>query len=230
MTRSLRIARLFVLALIANSAAASESTSNSDWTTLFNGKDLNGWQVVLTDTQAIDLGEVFQVHDGVIHAYKDATNGNAVKIGFIATDVDYSCFHLKLEYCWGQKRFEPRTTVKRDAGVLFHASRQEKVWPRCIECQIQEGDTGDCFTVFGAGVQTTVDPAKLKQGTRLFLSESDGGVTAFCGGPHIARVAKGADQEIDGWNTVEVIVRGHEEAIYKVNGHEVNAMKIARKS
>ena len=209
-------------ALVATVALKEESqASNEEWTPLFNGKDLKGWNTVLRDEPDADTSEVFQVHDGMIHAYKDVEHGKPVKYGFISTDVDYSWFHLKLEYRWAGKRFAPRTTVKRDAGVLFHAVKEEKVWPRCVECQIQEGDTGDCFTVYGARVLTTVNPAEMKKGVYHFQPAADGGEKYYCGGPKISRVIKVSTQEVEGWNTVEVLVRGSEEAIFKVNGKEV---------
>jgi hypothetical protein len=60
---------LFVTALIVNSANAAtpstgtESASDRGWISLFNGKDLSGWHVVLTpDKKGIDPEKVFQRH------------------------------------------------------------------------------------------------------------------------------------------------------------------------
>ena len=189
---------------------------------LFNGKDLSGWHVVLTpDLKGIDPDKVFQVHDGVIHAYRDVPQGAKVPIGYLASDDNYSWYHLKLEYRWVGKRFAPRVDRPRDAGVLYHAGAEQKVWPRCIECQIQEGDVGDCFTVNGVQVESTFDPQRLKSGVHQVFAREDGGVIGVWGGPRISRIVKSSTHEVDGWNTVEVIVRGDEEAIHKINGHEV---------
>jgi hypothetical protein len=210
------------LILIASNASGAESSSSNDWRPLFNGKNLRGWHVVLADEdKGIAPEKTFQVHDGLIHVYQDVPHGAEVPFGYLATDGNYSWYHLKLEYRWGAKRFASRTERPRDAGILYHASAEKRVWPRSVECQVQEGDTGDCFTVHGTQVQTTVDPVKLKSGVRHYLSAKDGGVDDVLGGPSIARIVKSATRERDDWNTVEVIVRGAEEVIYRVNGYEV---------
>jgi hypothetical protein len=95
------------------------------------------------------------------------------------------------------------------------------VWPRSIECQIQEGDVGDCFLVGGTQVTTTLDPARLKVDQFQYLPADKGGVTTVRGGPGIMRIVKGSTHENDGWNTVEVIIRGDEDVVHIVNGHEV---------
>ena len=201
---------------------APSTAQNEDWLPLFNGKDLSGWHVVLTpDKKGIDPAKVFQVHDGVIHVYQEVPQGVAVPVGYIASDDSYSWFHLKLEYRWGGKRFAPRVHRPRDAGALYHATSEEKVWPRCIECQIQEGDVGDCYTVNGVQIESTFDPKLLKKDLHQYLPASEGGVMEIWGGPKIVRTVKSSTHENDGWNTVEVIVRGDEEAIHIVNGHEV---------
>jgi hypothetical protein len=208
--------------LVASNAVGAKPSGKNDWRPLFNGKDLSGWHVILTpDKKGIDPERVFQVHEGVIHVYRDVPQGAKVPIGYLASDDSYSWYHLRLEFRWIGKRFGHRITMPRDAGVLYHAGAEKKVWPRSIECQIQEGDVGDCFTVNGTQVQTTVDPEVLKTGLRRYLPAEDGGVDGVWGGPSVSRIVKSATHEVDGWNTVEVIVRGDEEAIHRINGHEV---------
>ena len=51
------------------------------------------------------------------------------------------------------KRFAPRTYTKRDNGLLYGLVGADKVWPTCVECQIEEGDVGDYFMVGTLGVQ-----------------------------------------------------------------------------
>jgi len=101
------------------------------WISLFNGKDLTGWhQVLVANKKGVDPDAVFQVHDGLIHVYRDVPQGTAVPVGNIATDNAYSHYHFKLEFRWVGKRFAPRISRPRDAGVLYHASAEQKVWPR----------------------------------------------------------------------------------------------------
>jgi hypothetical protein len=201
---------------------AAEKVASDRWTPLFNGRNLDGWSKVLTtNVKDFDPESVFKVHDGQIHVYQDIKNGEPVPVGFIRTDAKYSWYHLRVDYRWAGKRFAPRTEIKRDAGVLYHVGDQERVWPCSIECQIQEGDTGDCFTVMGTRVHTTVDPVALKSNGYRYLAADQGGVPAVQGGPRITRVVKGSTHENDGWNTVEVICHGSEQVTHIVNGHVV---------
>jgi hypothetical protein len=135
---------------------------------------------------------------------------------------------LRLEYKWGDKRFPPRDQQRRDAGLLYHVVGADVVWPRCVECQIQERDVGDCFTVRGTQVATHVaivdieTPSGLKKLPRYTLP-GRGGVLKTVGEGPIARIVKSSTHERKGWNTVEVIVRGSEGVSHVVNGHTVFA-------
>lgn len=221
-TATVFISTISTVVYAAAPSPTTEVKRDSEWTALFNGKDLTGWHLVLApDHKGIDPEKVFQVHDGVLHAYRDVTAGAAVPVGYLATNDNFDSYHLKLEYRWVGKRFAPRTERPRDAGILYHAGSEERVWPRSIECQIQEKDVGDCFTVRGAQVESTFDPKRLEAGEHRYLSAKDGGVAGVVGGPSIERVVKASTHENDGWNTVEVIIRGDEEARHIVNGHEV---------
>ena len=145
---------------------------------------------------------------------------------------------MRFEYKWGTNRFGARATVKRDAGVIYHMFGPDSVWPSGVECQVQEGDVGDIYTV-NTRVTTTVDAATtnavavtvtnaagiVSTNNRIapaFLAASQGGIQFQQGVSNsIRRVMRGQMLERDGWNTVEVIVRGAE-AIHIVNGKTNN--------
>lgn len=69
----------------------------------------------------------------------------------------YENYHLKLEFKWGEKKWEPRLNDKRDNGLLYHCNGEHgafwNVWMESQEFQIQEGDMGDYFGLAG-GVNT----------------------------------------------------------------------------
>src|SRR5205085_1757092 len=117
------------------------------WQFLFNGKDLGGWRVVIGNGTRVDTNRLVQVENGAIHMYKDAPEGSSQPAGYILSDKEYSNYHLRLEYKWGEKRFGARSRAKRDAGLLYHVHGRDGVWPNSIECQIQETDVGDIWTV-----------------------------------------------------------------------------------
>jgi len=241
---------LFCIAVMIPSggfmASAAEIANHSGWTPLFNGTNLNGWYTVLRNSRSNDTNHLVQVENGMIHMYKDAPAGSAQPAGYIVTDKEYSNYHLRLEYEWGEKRFQPRLKTRRDAGIMYHVVGKDGVWPRCIECQIQENDVGDIFTV-NTRLTTTVDPATTNlvsvvttneagvmhtnMVVRPIFEEPEKGSIHFVQGigDGIRRVIRNPMNEHEGWNTVEVIVRG-DEAVYMVNGKVNNrASKIEEK-
>ncbi len=199
----------------------TQASSDAGWIRLFDGKSFDGWYPKFQNhKKGEDPGKYFQIEDGVIHVYKDQAEGSAVASGYMATDVEYAYYHLRLEYKWGTKRFRPRADVRRDAGVLYHVLGPDVVWPQSIECQIQENDVGDCFTVrtqVGTSGEVVDGPKKIYR----YKPRSEGGVPLKVGDGTINRVIKLSTHEHDGWNTVEVIARGSAGSEHIVDGHPV---------
>jgi hypothetical protein len=231
--RTFEIALLILLSMAhvclaePRSREGATSSPTGGWKPLFDGKSLNGWYLRIGNQKKNDEDptKIFQVHDGLIHVYKDQAAGSPVPNGYLATNEDYAFYDFRLEYKWGEKKFKPRAEGSRDAGILYHLLRPDVVWPRSIECQIQEKDVGDCFTVRGSRVVTSVESIELPRmaGKKFFryAPEEKGGKVQIFGHGGIERVIKSKTQEKDGWNTVEVKVRGSEGSTHIVNGHVV---------
>jgi hypothetical protein len=124
---------------------------------LFNGKDLSGWYSFLKNRgKNNDSAGVFSVKDGLLHI-------TGQEFGYIVTERKFSDFHLVVEFKWGEKKYPPRENRVRDNGILYYVVDSDRVWPRSIECQIQEGDCGDFWlidsvTIVMDGVRT--EPTK----------------------------------------------------------------------
>jgi hypothetical protein len=168
--------------------------------TLFNGTDLKGWYSFFNSKgKNNDPDKVFTVHDKLLHI-------TGQEFGYIATEKSYKDFHLVVEFKWGTKKFAPRAadTTKRDNGICFFvpADAKDKVWPKSIECQIQEGDVGDIWLID----YTTV----VVDGKRTVAKDYN-------------RVQKKKDGEKPNgeWNRVEVIANKGK-LTYIVNGIVVN--------
>ena len=167
---------------------------------LFNGKNLNGWYSFLaTKGKNNDPDKVFVVENGVLHI-------SGKEFGYISTEKTFKNFHLAVEFKWGEKKFPPRDadTTKRDNGICFYVPLNEVdfVWPKSIECQIQEGDVGDIWLIDST---TVVYDGKQTRPNNY------------------TRVKKKTDNEKPNgeWNLVEVIAN-RDQIIYKVNGIVVN--------
>ncbi len=234
--------RLLLLAFVAVCCPTSRA---AEWKPLFNGTNLNGWYKVIRNGRSDDTNHLVQVHDGLIHMYKDEIEGSSQPSGYIVTSNEFSAYHLRLEYKWGEKKFAPRANTRRDAGLLYHVVGKDGVWPQSVECQIQENDVGDIFTV-RTRLTTEVDRASTNLISEVrtneagvvrtndvlrpvWLPHEKDGVPYVQGVPgDIRRVVRNPMNEHEGWNSVEVIVRG-DEATYIVNGRTNNhAAKIER--
>lgn len=208
---------LAALILFSGGAALAQPEGGAEtWTPLFNGKSLDGWTAVYSN-KAVDsrpASALFEVEDGVIHTYARDALGSAQSQAYIQTVNDYSDYHLRLEYRWGEKRFPPRLDQVRDAGLLYHLyGAVPDNWPRSAEFQIQEGDTGDLWAISTRFTSTT-DPK-----TGVYAAPEDGGTPVSMGGyDDYKRVRHAAlNLEKPGWNTIDLIVRG-DSAVYMVNG------------
>jgi Domain of Unknown Function (DUF1080) len=189
-------------------------------TPLFNGRNLDGWYVYLQDRPAGAPQDIVQVNDGVIHLYKDAAATTPQPFGYLITNAEYSDYHLTLEYQWGRKKFAPRAGADtvRDAGVCYHVLAPDVIWPTSVECQIQEGDTGDVWLI-----HTRATSHVHRDNMNSWTVGQPGGVDLTKGDNPTGyqRFLRSYCYEQPGWNRVELIVRG-DTATYLVNGHIAN--------
>jgi hypothetical protein len=166
---------------------------------LFNGSDLSQFDTFIRGRGLNnDPEHIFQVENGVIHI-------SGQEMGYIITKQPFHRFYLRAEFKWGVGTFGERAGQARDSGILYNVQGEQKVWPRSIEFQIKEGETGDFWLTDGAA-----------------LTGSDGKrVTGPPGSAlNIGHIDKGPEQNVVGfrnssgelekphgeWNTVEVIV------------------------
>lgn len=191
-----------------NSAPAQ---ADDEWIPIFNGTSLDGWYTWLpTPGKNNDPQGVFKVENGMLHILDIPETDAEQEFGYIATEQEYSNYHLRFEYKWGTKKFAPRADQKRDSGVLYHVVGEDRIWPTSVESQVQEGDTGDFFLLGGTGLTTEVEPGTINY--------QAGGERTTTGG----RIIKSSTEDsLTEWNVSEVIVRG-DSAVHIVNGVVVN--------
>ena len=187
------------IAIAAEAPAAKPASAASAKTIkLFNGQNLDGWYSYLEKPgRDNDPNGNFQVVDGVIHILGQ-------DFGYISTKASYDNYRLKVEFKWGTRQFAPRATGKRDSGILYHFAdgEMDKVWPKSIECQVQETDCGDIWCVGGTDVTSPNHSAQEWNQKRVYRTENH-------------------ELPNSEWNTIEVIARGDTLEHY-VNGHLVN--------
>jgi hypothetical protein len=186
-----------------------------DTVQIFNGKNLNNWEMVTNDTLFTGNAEdIFTVENGVLHVYAQQQPFTTQTFAGLYTKKSYSNYKLTLEYKWGEKKFKPRHESVRDAGVLFHVHRKDVFWPYGVECQIQEGDTGDIW-VIGTQVTSKVHEVGSNYDPEGAL------VTKGTSPENYNRFPRSYSWEVPGWNKIEIEVVG-DHATFQVNGHLVN--------
>jgi Domain of Unknown Function (DUF1080) len=209
--------------------ATRPGQADEPWIPLFNGRDLDGWYTFLQKHgKNSDPDHVITIEDNTIHLYKNVADGSHVVMGYIGTDKEYGNYHLRLQYRWGTKKFEPRYKLKRDAGVYYHILGPDAVWPRALQFQVEQTNVGDLIALYGMTVDTWIDPKTRGADMPTFQGSKEGGEPRVLGGRGIAYQKHLAGAfEVDGWNTVEVIARG-DTTVHILNGTVVNEGKNVR--
>ena len=204
-------------------ATPPAARAGGEWTPLFNGRDLTGWYTFLQKHgKDRDPDKVIAIEDGMIRLYRHAADRAEVVMGYIATEKEYGDYHLRLQYRWGTKKFQPRYAMKRDAGLYYHIIGPDAVWPRALQFQIQQTDVGDLIALYGLQLDTWIDPKTRDEKVSTFLAPEDGGEPRGPGRQGIGYQKRlPGDFEVEGWNTAEVIARG-DATTHILNGRVVN--------
>jgi hypothetical protein len=226
------------------SAVAQVRSSDEGWTSLWNGRDLDGWTTWIdrpqptSDVPGLTKGAngrytspIGSGRDplGVFTVVPDADGASAIRIsgeafGELRTTRSFRDYHLTLQFKWGEKKWAPRAgaDTPRDSGLLYHVHAEPgaegRTWARSIEVQIQEHDVGDLYAI-GSVIAVK---ARRRPGTQPALFEYDpsGEWTYFSQSQgQSGRCAKQPDNEnpTGQWNTVELVCFGAD-AIHVVNG------------
>lgn len=183
-----------------------------------NYNTLAAWDIWVDDKVAdYDPANLFAEANGVISAYPHAEPLSLQPFGGLVTKRTYSRFVLELEYQWGPEKFAPRDEMVRDAGVCFHLHGEDRIWPNSVECQIQEGDTGDIWAI-GSRVTAPISPVIRNHAAKGQPTTRGGGEK-----PRFARFHRSYDWEIPGWNHLKITVDGTT-AEFVLNGKVVNTV------
>jgi hypothetical protein len=198
------------------------------WMPLFNGVDLSGWSFYQDGVGTTDKTNAVVVEQGEIRMLGPRhTGGGHPGFGHIATVRECSDYHLRLEYKFGDARFEPRLLAKRNSGVLYHMfPERDRVWPNSIEFQLEESDVGDAILINarcypGADLGgTPAWPNQVPMTPKPAFPRPEGAR------PPLERqlVRKSGDFETRmDWNTIELLAIG-DKAAHLVNGRIVNSL------
>ena len=130
----------------AQSATSVTVPAHAAAVDLLAGSTLNRFDTFLRDRGLnSDPGSVFTVQGGVLHV-------SGREFGYVVTKQPFHRFYLRAEFKWGEGTYGERAGKARDSGILYCVQGEPKVWPRSLEFQIQEGQTGDFWLTDGAAL------------------------------------------------------------------------------
>lgn len=180
------------------SAQAQNAVGEEKWIQLFNGKDLDGWQVKIAGYPlGENFGNTFRVEDGVIKVSYDQYDSFDEKFGHLFYKQPFSNYRLRVEYRFvaDQAKNGPGWAF-RNSGIMIHGQDpatmgKDQSFPVSIEVQLLGGR--------GTGERHTAN--LCTPGTNVVMN----------GQLHTKHCTDSTSKTYDGdqWVTVEVEVRGN---------------------
>jgi hypothetical protein len=223
----------FILPLLVCAITFGFTTvlKKDNWSQLFNGKDLTGWNTYLgpdLDTKGKPINDKpIGLNNDPRHVFSIVKeNGeNVIRIsgenwGAISTNKEYENYHLQLQFKWGALSWGQKKGKKKDSGLLYHSvgkyGADYGAWMRSQEFQIEETNCGDYWGVAGGMADIPV----IKKSDTAYVYSPQGTLTTFSAGSKQGRhCIKNGDAEnpTGQWNTLDLYCHG-DTSIHVVNG------------
>lgn len=141
---------LFVLLLVSCGTQTNKpSTENTaeNWVSLFNGKDLDGWDIKIRGSELnVNYKNTFRVEDGVLKVRYDEYEKFNNEFGHIFYNKPFSHYKLRIEYRFvGDQASGGPSWAFRNSGVMLHSQSAQTMqldqeFPVSIEAQFLGGD------------------------------------------------------------------------------------------
>ncbi|HVV55652.1 MAG TPA: DUF1080 domain-containing protein [Mucilaginibacter sp.] len=228
----MKSAALLAALLLCLSVSGFKSPETDHWKSLFNGKDLSGWDTYigpdLDDKGKFITGVPLGLNNDPRHVFTvvKMDGGNVIHIsgqnwGAISTKKEYENYHLRLQFKWGNLLWGPKKGQKKDSGVLYHSvgkyGADYGAWMRSQEFQVEQGNCGDYWGVAGGMADIPV----VKRSETEYVYDPHGTMTTFSqdAKPQGRHCIKQGDAEnpTGEWNTIDLYCHG-DTSIHMVNG------------
>lgn len=206
------------------------------WKPLFNGKDLDGWEVYVGGKG----GGLNKDPDGVFTVGEidgaPAMHITGRTIGAFTTLEEFDDFHFRVEFRWGEKTWGSRKGLPKDSGIFYYCvgphGAGSGAWMKSVQANIMEEDYGTFWGVAGSIVDVEIgdersayreDPKHsypvYRNGGRLTTHGPSGG--------DAVRATPIPEPKPGSWNVAEVIsVNGT--GVHLFNGQVTFVLRNAR--
>jgi len=143
-----KICMYLALASLFISCNQPENTASEEWTALFNGKDLTGWDIKITKQPLNDnYKNTFVVEDSMLRVVYDQYEKFDGRYGHIYTTTPYSYYKLRFQYrITGKHLPDAAIWTDRNSGIMVHSQSAKSMelnqdFPVSLEMQLL-ADTG----------------------------------------------------------------------------------------
>tara|TARA_R110000868_G_scaffold233167_2_gene486896 strand:+ start:10317 stop:11168 length:852 start_codon:yes stop_codon:yes gene_type:complete len=187
-----------------------QAQKNIKWKQLFNGKDLNDWQIKIRHHKLNDnYNNTFRVNDGAIQVRYDQYTNFDEQFGHLFYKEPYSSYLIGVEYRFvGDQVNQGPGWAYRNSGIMIHGQDPttmtlDQDFPNSIEVQLLGGNGKDersTANLCTPGTQYEKDGKTIKQHCTNSTSKTYHG---------------------DQWTRVEVLVIKDSLIVHYVNGEEV---------
>ena len=143
--------KAIVAAVACGALVQSPAPPRSEWIQLFNGKNLDGWDVKITGHDLNDnFANTFRVEDGLLKVRYDGYNGFNNQFGHIFYHEPFSRYIIAVEYRFvGPQAPGGAAWALRNSGIMIHSQSAKSMakdqdFPISIEVQLLGGNgTGE---------------------------------------------------------------------------------------
>ncbi|WP_025864304.1 3-keto-disaccharide hydrolase [Prolixibacter bellariivorans] len=207
-----------ILFLLSGWYMGAEAQSAAGWRSLFNGKNLKGWETYVGPLEKGGKPLGIKKDPMKIYSVVKEDGQPAIRISgeinaSLATRNSFENYHLHLEFKWGKLVFS-----QRNSGLLYHSygpfGSALNVWMNSHELQMKHGNLGDLYCM---GDTYSKIPC-IKNGNQYIYQTGEAQV-AF-GNDEAAKIcSKSADYEkpLGEWNSIDLYCFGST-SVHVING------------
>ena len=186
------------------------SGKKAEWKTLFNGKDLKGWEMKIAGYPlGKNFGNTFRVQKGILQVRYDKYDSFRNRFGGLYYKEKFTNYRLKVEYRFiGELTPGAPVWGFRDGGVQYHSQSPatmtiDQPFPVCLEYNLHGGNGKDdrpVGEICANGIYVTINGKRT---------------TSYCTPATVKKTFHG-----DQWVTLEIDVQG-DKIKHFVNGEEI---------
>ena len=205
---------LQIAALLLPTIACGQNNTTGDWIQLFNGVNLDNWQVKFTGQElGANYRETFRVENSLLTvSYENWNNFNG-EFGHLFYNQVFSHYLLRVEYRFtGEQVNNGPGWAYRNNGLMLHSQDPagmslDQEFPVSIEVQLLGGNGTDLRTTANI---CTPGTNMVMNGELITRHCTDSNSGTFHGNQ---------------WVTVEMEIHGSNTLIHRINGQEVFSLQ-----